>query len=444
MKSKILLSSLAIALSLSAFNQKSNLELSFTAIDNTSYVQLDSIKVMNRTQGGDTILYWPDTVLLLDSHVGIKASNIDDDGFEVFQNYPNPVSDQTTISLYVPEEDRLSMIITDALGRVIVKSEMMLDEGTHSFRFIPGAGNLFYFTAQWRGMNSSIKIIQNNSQSRGGSALKYLGSKASSPQHKAMKSFDGFSFSSGDELLYIGYRNTLQSGILDTPETSESYSFQFASNISCPGVPTVTYEGQTYNTVQIFSQCWLKENLNVGTMIPGVNEMSDNGILEKYCYYNNPDYCITYGGLYQWDEMMQYTTQQGSQGICPPGWHIPRDEEWKVLEGAVDSLFRIGHPIWNSYGYRGYDAGMKLKTTSGWTENGHGTDEFGFSALPGGYRYSNGLFSYKGMHSLWWSSTEGNITSAWNRYLSYKNKIVDRDYGDNKIYGFNIRCLRDE
>jgi uncharacterized protein (TIGR02145 family) len=121
-----------------------------------------------------------------------------------------------------------------------------------------------------------------------------------------------------------------------------SYTFQFATNIPCPGMPTVEYEGQVYNTIQIFSQCWLKENLNVGMMIPEAKDQSNNGIIEKYCYNNEPDSCAKYGGLYRWDEMMQYTTQQGTQGICPPGWHLPTDEEWKVLEGAVDSQYGIG------------------------------------------------------------------------------------------------------
>ena len=142
-----------------------------------------------------------------------------------------------------------------------------------------------------------------------------------------------------------------ESGILDNPESNETYTFQFATNIPCKGTPTVTYEGQVYNTIQIFNQCWLKVNLNVGTMIPGTEEMTDNGIIEKYCYNNEPDSCTKYGGLYQWNEMMQYVTQQGTQGICPPDWHLPTDEEWKVLEGAVDSQYGIGDYTWDVNGF---------------------------------------------------------------------------------------------
>jgi uncharacterized protein (TIGR02145 family) len=418
--------------------------LTFTADNNGAYVQLDSIKVMNRTQGADTMLYYPDNVLVLNYPLGISEINLETRNLQVFQNYPNPVNDQTTISLYVPEKDRVGLNITDILGRVILKHDWVLDKGTHSFRFTPGGANLYFFTALWRGNSSSIKILQAGLNSGETSSLEYIGSEDTSPQLKAMKDIQGFSFTPGDELLYIGYADVLQSGILDAPEESTSYTFQFATNIPCPGTPTVEYEGQVYSTIQVLSQCWLKENLNVGEMIPGTMEQSNNGTIEKYCYNNEPDSCSKYGGLYQWDEMMQYTTQQGIQGICPPGWHLPTDEDWKVLEGAVDSQYGIGDPEWDiSYDYRGFDAGTNLKTTSGWYENGNGTDLFGFSGLPGGFRFSSGYFYDVGYLGYWWASSEGGGYFAWYRYLYFLSPEVYRS-SSYKEYGFSVRCLRDE
>jgi uncharacterized protein (TIGR02145 family) len=417
------------------------MELTFTAENNGVYVQLDSIKVMNRTQGGDTVLYWPDTVLSI-YYVGIPEVSKGENSFQVFQNYPNPVADQTTVSLYVPEKDKVSITLTDILGRIIVKSERVLDKGKHSFRFTPGSSSLYFFTARWQGQGSSIKILRAGFHSGGTATLEYTGSEDYFPQLKAIEDVQEFSYSPGDELLYIGYADTLQSGIMDSPDESTTSTFQFATNIPCPGTPTVDYEGQVYNTIQIFSQCWLKENLNVGTMISGWDEMTDNGIIEKYCYNNEPDSCTKYGGLYQWNEMMQYTTQQGSQGICPPGWHLPTDEEWKVLEGAVDSQYGIGDNNWDYSDYRGYDAGTNLKTTSGWNYNGNGTDLFGFSGLPGGYRDSDGYFYNVGSNGYWWSSTEDYNDYAWYRSLFYYGPEVGRYY-DVEDYGFSVRCLRD-
>jgi len=440
MKTKILLSILALGLFFDAQSQNT-IELTFTAIDSAAYLQLDSIKVMNRTQGGDTVLFYPDTVLVLDYQVGISESNISVEGFQVFQNYPNPVIDQTTLSFYVPERDKVSLIVTDILGRELIKTERILDQGYHSFRFTPGNGSLFLFMAQWRGNSSSIKILQTKPASENTSTIEYAGSEDSSPQLKATESVQSFLFSLGDELLYIGHYGTLQSGMLDPPESSETYTFQFATNIPCPGMPTVEYEGQVYNAIQIFSQCWLKENLNVGMMIPGEQEMSDNDTIEKYCYNNEPDSCTKYGGLYQWYEMMQYTTQQSAQGICPPGWHLPTDEEWKVLEGAVDSQYGIGDPEWDDYSFRGYDAGMNLKATSDWYQNFNGTDLFGFSGLPGGVRGYE--FQAVGYVGGWWTSKE-YLYGAWVRGLYYDYPVVLR--GINKYDeggGLSVRCLRD-
>ena len=445
MKTKIFLTVTVLFLIISAIGQNPTIELTFTAIDSAAYVQLDSIKVMNCTQGRDTTLCWPDTVLVLDYQVGIHEISDDIGNLQVFQNYPNPVVNHTTISLYVPDKDEVGIIITDMLGRMILKSDRVLDKGIHSFRFAPGSGSLFFFTANWRGKSSSIKILQATSKSYRVSSLEYLGSEASSPQLKATEDIQSFSFSLGDELLYIGYANTLQSGMLDAPEASQDYIFQFATNIPCPGTPTVEYEGLVYNTIQIFSLCWLKENLNVGTMIPGTQEMTDDGIMEKYCYNNEEDNCDIYGGLYQWDEMMQYTTTQGVQGICPPGWHIPTDEEWKVLEGCVDSQYGVGDPGWDYTVWRGYDAGLNMKSTIGWYGGGNGTDLFGFSGLPGGHRYNDGGFNYVGNHGGWWSATEGNDGCAWGRGLdSYGQgaNAVGR-YCYYQWLGLSVRCLRD-
>jgi uncharacterized protein (TIGR02145 family) len=214
------------------------------------------------------------------------------------------------------------------------------------------------------------------------------------------------------------------------------------SGIACPEEPTVNYEGQIYNTVLIGNQCWLKENLNVGQMIVGDDEMENNEIIEKYCYNDDPSNCSTYGALYQWDEMMQYTTMQGTRGICPPNWHIPTDEEWKILEGSVDSKNPIGDPDWDDDGLRGYDAGERLKTYSGWSYNGNGTDLFGYSIMPGGHRDNDGYFSSLGEYGTFCSSTESNRTSTWSRYVRCFNSGVIR-YDINKDYGFAVRCVRD-
>jgi uncharacterized protein (TIGR02145 family) len=235
------------------------------------------------------------------------------------------------------------------------------------------------------------------------------------------------------------------SGILGAPLEDKTYTFQFATNIACPGIPTVDYGGQVYNTIQIFSQCWLKENLNIGDMIPGSQEMSDNDIIEKYCYNNDPAKCDVYGGLYQWNEMMDYSTMQGGKGICPQGWHIPTDEEWKVLEGSVDSYYGIGDGEWDiAWEWRGVNGGKHLKSNTGWSGN-PGTDLYGFRALPGGNRNPDGAF-YVGGYTCTFVTSSQYIEKnnwSWTRGLSHLISMINRQYNIPKNYGFSVRCLKD-
>jgi len=322
-------------------------------------------------------------------------------------------------------------MITDILGNIVFKTERRLDKGHHYLRFHPGGCNFYIFTACWNGVSRSIRMISTGHNDRKPVRLDFVGSYPEGPVLKSSYQVD-------DMILR-------ESGILDNPAENQTYIFQFATNIPCLGTPTVDYEGQLYNTIQIFSQCWLKENLNVGLEIYGIQNQENNGIIEKYCYNDSPDSCAKYGGLYQWHEMMQTTNQQGAQGICPPGWHLPTDEEWKVLEGAVDSQYGIGDPEWDiSWGYRGYDAGLNLKSTSGWAFNNNGTDFFGFSGLPGGLRANiDGHFYHLANRGFWWTSTRIDPNYVWLRSLDYSSTEVNI-YDNHNQVGQSVRCIRND
>ena len=204
---------------------------------------------------------------------------------------------------------------------------------------------------------------------------------------------------------------------------------------SCGKAFTDERNGKNYNTVQIGTQCWMKENMNIGTMVAGISDQTNNGTIEKYCNNNNESNCNIYGGFYQWNEMMNYTTTPGVQGICPPtgGWHLPTDAEWTTLTTFL-----------------GGSAGAKMKTT-GTIESGTGlwyspnsgaTNSSGFSGLPGGYRNADGQLGYLGENNFFWSSTEGSSTSVWSRYLSYTYTTVGRNI-TSKGFGLSVRCLKD-
>ena len=435
------------ALSMTISGQRSVMELTFTATDSTTWTQVDSIKVMNRTLGGDTVLIYPDTVLVVDFLIGVSDAEVVKGGFQVFRNHPNPTAGQTEISLFVPEKGQVIIAVTDLQGRIMLNAERILDKGTHFFRLTTAYPGIVFFTARWKGNVNTIKVLRTGHGRGMAASLEYLRASIDTPVLKiAEKSRGGFSFSPGDELLYIGYLDTLQSGMIDIPGESQIYTFQFASNIPCPGSPTVEYLGQVYNTVQIFSQCWLKENLDVGTMINGLDDMQDNGIMEKYCYNNDITNCEIYGGLYQWDEMMQYVPAEGSQGICPPGWHIPSDEEWKVLEGAVDSQYGIGDPVWDlATTRRGYDAGSNLKSTSTWNSGGNGLDPLGFNLLAGGARGIMGFANTLGYYSSLWTASASPDDPDYSIYRNFGFSWQDIYRGTfSKVMGFSVRCLKDQ
>ncbi|RLD57298.1 MAG: hypothetical protein DRJ05_09935 [Bacteroidetes bacterium] len=195
---------------------------------------------------------------------------------------------------------------------------------------------------------------------------------------------------------------------------------------ACPGTITVTdMDGNVYNTILIGDQCWFKENLNVGTMINGSNDPSNNGIIEKFCHFDDPNKCITYGGLYQWHEMMNYTWGAGRQGICPVGWHIPTQDEWTILADFLGGTSVAGGK-------------MKEVGTTHWTSPNSATNESGFTALPGGSRSPQG-FAPSGLQGFWWESN--NDDSKWAIYHSGTGFSHQTNYYDDK--GYSVRCLRD-
>jgi uncharacterized protein (TIGR02145 family) len=201
------------------------------------------------------------------------------------------------------------------------------------------------------------------------------------------------------------------------------------SDWQCGDPITESRNGQIYNTVLIGEQCWMKENLNVGAMINGSQEMSDNETIEKYCYNNDPANCSTYGGLYQWNEIMQYTTTPGTQGICPDGWHIPTDAEWTMLTDYLG-----GESV----------AGGKMKEAglTHWASPNWATNESGFTALPGGYRYINGSFLGLAIYAYFWSSSQYDASDAWVQFLYYSSDDVLL-YHTTKTCGFSARCVQD-
>jgi uncharacterized protein (TIGR02145 family) len=189
--------------------------------------------------------------------------------------------------------------------------------------------------------------------------------------------------------------------------------------------------GNLYNTVQIGSQCWMAENLNAGRMVDSWVDQSNNTIIEKYCYNDDLDYCATDGGLYQWDEMMMYSATDGAQGICPKGWHIPTDTEWKTMEITLG----MSQTQADGTNWRGVDQGNQLKAGGA----------SGFEARLSGFHFPNSSFYYYNQSTVFWTATTTNEIGyvSWNRCLSFNEPRVSRTGYYSWEMGLSVRCVKD-
>lgn len=199
------------------------------------------------------------------------------------------------------------------------------------------------------------------------------------------------------------------------------------------GTLTDTRDGHTYSTVRIGNQWWMAENLIAthyanGDIIPdgtGAGDISGETEPEYWFVYNDDLINLaTYGRLYTW-----YTATD-SRNVCPDGWHVPTNAEWTIL-----TTYLGGESI----------AGGKLKETgtTHWdSPNTGATNETGFTALPGGFRYGNGSFNYVGGYGNWWSATEYDAAYACTRHLFGSNAGTNMGH-TNKEGGLSVRCLQD-
>jgi uncharacterized protein (TIGR02145 family) len=203
------------------------------------------------------------------------------------------------------------------------------------------------------------------------------------------------------------------------------------ANFQCGNIFFDERDGQSYQTVQIGNQCWMTENIRFGEMLNSGEDMTDNGIPEKYCYNDTLENCNEYGGFYKWDEMMGYETQEGVQGICCNGWHLPADDEWTVLINYLGGDEVAG-------------GSMKEAGTSHWNlPNTGATNSSGFTALPSG-ELGYGNFYGLGVSTVFWSSSETFGSNAWMHGLSFQNVSVTRGFAQKQGYGFSVRCVMDD
>jgi uncharacterized protein (TIGR02145 family) len=222
-----------------------------------------------------------------------------------------------------------------------------------------------------------------------------------------------------DSADFFGFNGTEWIAFFDNSDTISRF---------CPD--SIYYGGQWYTAVQIGTQCWLAENLNVGEQVFSPAYPSNDGVIQKYCYLDSPDSCQVYGGLYMWVEMMDYNYTPGSQGICPENWHLPTNPEYDAL-----AEFLGGEDV----------AGGKMKETGyrHWeSPNTGATNSSGFTALGCGTYdpyYGWGFYVIRTYDGLW-TSTPGGY-GAYRRDLNHGDDNLS-PYNCPIAIAFSVRCVK--
>lgn len=206
--------------------------------------------------------------------------------------------------------------------------------------------------------------------------------------------------------------------------------------------PTVSDGTNVYDVLDIGGRCWTKQSMRVGTRIGSGTPQSNNGTIEFYCYNNNSSNCTMDhpyepdGGLYTWDEAMQYVTTEGAQGICPAGWHIPSDGDWNALASAISPTDSSVAVPWSLYGWRGLapvEVGTALKPDGSTKMNMNLGGFFGLSGFVG---RDTGVANFH-------TSTESSAVSAVRIGVRDSQVGIARDTVQKAVYANFVRCVMD-
>jgi uncharacterized protein (TIGR02145 family) len=396
-------------------------------------VSVDNIIVENLTAGISLPLNGNDILHLTGTTTGINP--VENEQPAEMKIYPNPMIDNSTLEIFPPVAGDAIISVHDITGKLITqvhnylennRQEFKLSGTKNGFYLINVTGNNYQFSGKLlcKGKSNgtiSIEKVSNNIQT--------VDEKTSKMDYKGTQATVDMSYSTGDRLKLTGISGKYTTIIVDVPTTSKLVTFTF---IEC-----TDGDGNNYPVIQIgtgksLPQIWMAGNLKTTkfkdgtTPIPNVTGDAAWGVLSTpaYCWYNNEvANKTTYGALYNW-----YTVSTGN--LCPTGWHVPSDTEWATFTDYLG-----GNKV----------AGDKLKETgtAHWlSPNTGATNEIGFTALPAGYRTSNGQFNLIGHVCKCWSATENNTTYSWSRYLDHSWADVFRVSFLNQT-GLSVRCIKD-
>lgn len=441
----------AMLLFIAGFSQEITLTFVGRDINTNAPVSLSEILIANETQGWTDTLMASDTVAVMEVALGIEE-NLNAGTFGLSQNNPNPFNGTTTVYLRTVKADPVALSVTDMNGKTVSTLQTAsLQPGLHQFRIRVANAGTYVLVARQNGETSSIKMLSNSGTV---SVIEYAGTASPSTDVVLKNGSRNHTCSLGDVLTFKGFADRY--GVLIVGETvqitlngSETIilplEYVISSNPNdgqpCIGTPTVTdSDGIVYNTVELGSQCWLKENLK-----------TTSAIGETYAPYGEVANIAAYGRLYTWEAAMQGASSSeanpsGVRGICPEGWHLPSVLEWEQLVGYVmcqSSFWCDEEPT---------SILKSLAAQTGWEESdvacSPGNDMSsnnlaGLSLIPAG-DYMYGSYSSFQFRADYWTCTEEPYPTNYSYMRSGTAQIKTFAHlRCDQTNGISVRCLKD-
>lgn len=402
--------------------------------------KVDSVKATN-LRTNQTVSFPGGDTLILNYVAGIPVLP---DNRQECQVYPNPFRGKATCAFTVTESQIVHVKVYNLAGQMVAQTRTMVQPGVCGFTLGVTKPGIYLVSMMVGQRTVSCKAVC-EATSESSNHIFYSGTDQNNEKNPLLKQSLTYSldYTTGDIILYRcrgGIHTTI---IAESPTASRNYAVEF--------VQCIDPAGKSYAIVKIGDQTWMAENL---AYLPVVNK-SDTGseFLKFYYVYDYEDTVVVaakntvnyrmYGVLYNWLAAVDIVGKSNSapgivRGVCPVGWHMPQDDEWKVLEMSLGMDQEDADTVnWRSSG----SAGEKIKSSVGWANDSLGSNYSGFTALPGGYRNLHGGFKEIGNYTLFWSATITD-TSAWYRSLNFKETGVYR-MTTLKSHGFSVRCIKD-
>jgi uncharacterized protein (TIGR02145 family) len=435
-------SALIFAFTVSKIHQANAQDYHITFAASGVSESITTVEVENQTTGKKLSLSGGD-ILHLTSAVGIsQPEEIILSGMRI---YPNPMTDNSIIALSPPEAGDAVITVYEITGKTVAQVQTYLEKNMQEFR-LWGLKNGLYLVSVCGNTYKYIGKLLCNGIFDGNPGIEKVSNttefnieKKSKKELSNSQATVDMHYFNGEILKFKGISGNLSTIKTGIPTQDELLTFNF---ILC-----TDGDNNNYSVIDIGSQTWMAENLrttryNDGTTIPSVIDNAEwiNLSTPAYCWYNNDSIANkdTNGALYNW-----FTVN--TEILCPYGWHIPGDDEWKTLELSLG----MSQEQADTSGPRGTDQGTQLKSISGWIEGGvgNGTNSCGFNALPAGLRpLDNGEFNYFGNTAVFWSSTEIFGDGAICRSIWLEENTVRRaaeeSYYLGKVNGYSVRCVK--